>query len=40
MDLIGRKWMQGKGKIFASILGEIDDFIAKYAAISLAWKKK
>lgn len=30
MDLIGRKWMQGKGKIFASILGEIDEFIAKY----------
>ena len=30
MDLIGRKWMQGKGKVFASILGEIDDFIAKY----------
>ena len=22
--------MQGKGKVFASILGEIDEFIAKY----------
>jgi len=28
MDLIGRKWMQGKGAIFASILQEVDDFIA------------
>jgi len=30
MDLIGRKWMQGKGAIFASILGEIDEFLAQY----------
>jgi hypothetical protein len=28
MDLIGRKWMQAKGKAFASILQEVDDFIA------------
>ena len=28
MDLIGRKWMQGKGKPFASILQEVDDFVA------------
>ncbi len=28
MDLIGRKWMQGKGAIFASTLKEVEDFIA------------
>ncbi len=30
MDLIGRKWMQGKGAIFADTLKEIEDFIATY----------
>lgn len=30
MDLLGRKWMQGKGKLFAGVLGEIDDYLAKY----------
>ncbi len=30
MDLIGRKWMQGKGKPFASILQEVEEFISKY----------
>lgn len=30
MDLIGRKWMAGKGALFASILGEIDEFLATY----------
>jgi hypothetical protein len=30
MDLIGRKWMQAKGTLFASILGEVDEFIATY----------
>lgn len=29
MDLIGRKWMQGKGKPFAGILQEVEDFIAQ-----------
>jgi len=29
MDLIGRKWMQKKGTLFASILAEIDEFLAK-----------
>ncbi len=28
MDLIGRKWMQGKGVHFGSVLKEIEDFIA------------
>lgn len=28
MDLIGRKWIQSKGAIFASILKEVADFIA------------
>jgi hypothetical protein len=27
MDLVGRKWMLGKGKVFASWLQEIQDFI-------------
>ncbi len=30
MDLIGRKWMQGKGAIFADTLKEIQDFIVTY----------
>ncbi len=30
MDLIGRKWMQGKGAIFADTLKEVEDFIATY----------
>lgn len=28
MDLIGRKWMQGKGALFADTLKEVEDFIA------------
>ncbi|MGE5415548.1 MAG: acyl-CoA dehydrogenase [Acidobacteriota bacterium] len=28
MDLIGRKWMQGKGAVFAGLLADIDEFIA------------
>jgi alkylation response protein AidB-like acyl-CoA dehydrogenase len=40
MDLIGRKWLQGKGAIFASVLGEIDEFIAKYEGNFPVWKKK
>ncbi len=31
MDLIGRKWHQEKGAIFATILQEIDDFIINYS---------
>lgn len=27
MDLIGRKWMMGKGAVFAGLLQDIDDFI-------------
>jgi alkylation response protein AidB-like acyl-CoA dehydrogenase len=30
MDLIGRKWTQGKGAIFADLLKEVDDFIAEH----------
>ncbi|CQB51962.1 Acyl-CoA dehydrogenase/oxidase C-terminal [Syntrophomonas zehnderi OL-4] len=29
LDLIGRKWMQKKGTLFAGILGEIDEFLAE-----------
>jgi len=29
LDLIGRKWMQGKGAHFAGILKEVEDFIAE-----------
>jgi len=37
LDLIGRKWMQGKGALFAATLKEIEDFItaAKESAASL-----
>lgn len=29
LDLIGRKWMMGKGAVFASTLKEVEDFIAE-----------
>lgn len=29
MDLVGRKWMMGKGQVFASWLQDIQDFIAR-----------
>jgi len=32
MDLIGRKWMMGKGKVFADWLAEIEEFAAANAA--------
>lgn len=40
LDLIGRKWNQGKGTIFASVLAEIDEFITEYKSNIIGMEKE
>ena len=40
MDLIGRKWSQNKGAIFASVLQEVDDFISARKDNAGEWQKE
>lgn len=39
MDLIGRKWMMGKGKVFADWLGEIEEFATVNAGAAVFEKE-